>query len=69
MTTHAATIGTRRIAGREHHSRDVVENIAFFMLAPLIGLAYAVSYGTIGLVTAFCYGLKAFGIKCGIFKG
>ena len=69
MMTHTATMAGQAEAGREHYGRDVFENITMLMLAPLAGLAYIVGYATFGLVTAFCYGMKAFGIKCGIFKG
>ena len=56
---------------RHHHGvlPGRAGEFALFLAAPFIGLAFVVFYGTVGLVTVFCYGLKAFGIRCGIFKG
>ncbi len=76
MSTIAQTINERHIRGegaargREERggALEILENVGFFLLTPVIGLAYAVGYGAVGMGALACYGLKAFGISCGIFK-
>lgn len=46
---------------------EVSENIALFIAIPFVGLLYVLSFAIVGLVAVFCYGLKAFGIKCRTF--
>ena len=77
MSTIAQTINERHIRGHEvkhrHEERGTLlnslENVGLFLLTPVIGLGYAVGYGLVGMAAVFCYGLKAFGIRCGVFKG
>lgn len=75
MTTIAQTIAARHLEGKGYHADevrrtggDVLRGVALFFATPFIGLAYAVSYGIIGMAAIACYGLKAFGVQCGIFK-
>jgi hypothetical protein len=48
--------------------QDALQGIALFFAAPFIGLVYLVTYAFIGVGAVLCYGLKAFGIQCGVFK-
>ena len=77
MTTIAQTIAARHLAGegRGYHldveatGRGTFRNVALFFAAPFFGLGYAVVYAFVGLGAIACYGLKAVGIQCGVFKG
>lgn len=47
---------------------DVAESVVLFLFTPLIGLAYLALYGIVGTGIALCFGLRAFGIRCGAFR-
>lgn len=77
MTTVAQTINERHLRGEHSRRRereekgtagDVFRDIALFLATPFIGLGFAVFYGLVGLAVIGCYGLKAIGVQCGIFK-
>jgi hypothetical protein len=75
MSTVAQTINERHLhegshRRRESHGsgRDVAESIGLFLVTPFVALAFAVFYGLFGLAAVACYGLKAFGIRCGVFS-
>jgi len=66
MTTATGTL----TAGNTAHG-DAAGNLGsvlLFLVAPFAGLAYVVGYGLIGTAAIFCYGLKAFGVRCGMFR-
>ena len=75
MTTATQTMLEQHLkgAGRElqegHGTRqDAFVNIALFFATPFVGLAYLAGYAFIGAGAVLCYGLKAFGVQCGVFK-
>ena len=75
MTTIAQSINESHLR-RERHKRregrgtaiDILEDVALFLAAPFIGLGFALFYGLVGLAVIACYGLKAFGVQCGLFS-
>ena len=77
MTTVAQTIAERHLrnsgAGDHEAKRgsavEVLGNVGLFFATPFLGLAYAAIYGVVGLAVVFCYGLKAFGVSCGLING
>lgn len=75
MATITQTINARYLEEKYRHAREergtgreILQGVALFFATPFLGLAYAVSYGAIGLTALVCYGLKAFGVQCGVFK-
>lgn len=65
---HLKERGVSRRFGERGTAVDALENVAFFFLTPLLGLAYAIGYGVVGMAAVVCYGLKALGVSCGVFK-
>lgn len=75
MTTISQTIAARNFdggsSGISHGhgtARDAAGNVALFIAAPFIGLGYGAVYALVGMGAIACYGLKAIGIQCGVFK-
>ena len=75
MSTIADTIRTRFAEIKEHTQQHTAlrrvfehtDNIAFLIAAPFIGLLYVLTFAVVGIVAVFCYGLKAFRVRCRIF--
>ena len=75
MTTATHTMSEQHLKGaaREFQEgrgtrQDALVNIALFFATPFVGLAYLAGYAFVGAGAVLCYGLKAFGIQCGVFK-
>lgn len=75
MTTATRTMSEQHLKGaardlQEGHGtrQDALVGIALFFATPFIGLAYLAGYAFIGAGAVLCYGLKAFGIQCGVFR-
>jgi hypothetical protein len=53
----------------EHESAfGAAQQLFLFFAAPFVGLAYLVAYALVIGTAVLCFGLKAFGVRCGIFK-
>ena len=75
MTTIVQEINERHLQGEGHKHRekrgsglDIVEDVGLFLATPFIGLGFVLFYGIAGLAAIACYGLKAFGVQCGLFS-
>ena len=75
MASVAQTIAERHLQGagagfhREHGTvEEGLKGVGLFFATPFIGLAYLVAYAFIGAGAVACYGLKAIGVQCGVFK-
>jgi hypothetical protein len=67
MTTFSHTVSHYR--EEREGAFGAAQQILLFFAAPFIGLAYLFAYAPALAIAGICLGLKAFGVKCGIFKG
>lgn len=72
--SHAMRLRFAEVKKRSHEDTalrrvlEVSENIALFIATPLVGLLYVLAFTVVGAAAILCYGLKAFGVRCHIFR-